>query len=96
MFPRRNSVQSHVSSTVVAVSAGALVIAGITMSALGDGGGGPNPGAKLWDCSFTSCGTAGNGYCDGAQKRCCQKTGTGWTAACVDADECDPPDQECR
>ncbi len=96
MLPRRTSAQRQVFSTVVAITAGTLVIAGITMSALGDGGGGPNPGAKWWNCSATNCGTAGDGYCNSAQMRCCQKVGTGWAAACVDADECDPPDQACK
>lgn len=73
---------------LAALSVG-LVVGGVALSALGDGGGGPNPGARQWDCSNTNCGSAGNGACANGEFRCCCPNGDGThTASCK-------PDADC-
>lgn len=63
-----------------------FVLASITATVLADGGG-PNPGAKWWDCQFTACLAGGSGSCPSGEQMCCCPTGAqppAYVASCMD------------
>lgn len=71
----------------------ALVVIGLTMSATASDSGGSSgvPATKIWNCSTTNCGSAGNGKCASDEARCCCSNGANppvYTASRIAGGDC--------